>query len=203
MLFLCCRNNCSPNAELKLTCKEKTNITASPVKKFLLKMFFSQLIKKAETWAIRSPCEGNYLQIVLCTCSTAGSKRVKDACNNVVQCIVDECGMCMEPETLIPIVSSKAQQVVLIGDHMQLQPIVKNSVARSLGLRTSMFERFSDSAFMLEEQYRMVSRGSLHFFELTISGINKAYLPKLANKKRLSIALIANNEKVVPECQLQ
>ena len=120
-------------------------------------MFFSQLIKKAETWAIRRSFKGSYVQIVLCTCCTAGSKRIKDACNNVIQCIVDECGMCMEPETLIPIVSSKAQQVILIGDHMQLQPIVQNSVARSLGLRTSMFERFSDRAFMLEEQYRMVS----------------------------------------------
>ncbi|XP_020624429.1 helicase with zinc finger domain 2-like [Orbicella faveolata] len=80
---------------------------------------------------------------------------MREACNNVMQCIVDECGMCMEPETLIPIVYSKAQQVVLIGDHMQLQPIVKNRLARSLGLRISMFERFSDNAFMLEEQYRM------------------------------------------------
>ena len=74
-----------------------------------------------------------------------------------MQCIVDECGMCMEPETLIPIVNSKAPQVVLIGDHKQLQPIVTNKLARSLGLRTSMFERFSENAFMLEEQYRMVS----------------------------------------------
>ena len=82
---------------------------------------------------------------------------MREACNNVTQCIVDECGMCMEPETLIPIVNSKAPQVVLIGDHKQLQPIVTNKLARSLGLRTSMFERFSKTAFMLEEQYRMVS----------------------------------------------
>lgn len=83
---------------------------------------------------------------------------MEEACNNVRQCIVDECGMCMEPETLIPIVySPQALQVVLIGDHMQLQPIVKNKLARSLGLRTSMFERFSENAFMLKEQYRMVS----------------------------------------------
>lgn len=116
-----------------------------------------QVIKKAEKWAIQSSSKGEYVQIVLCTCSTAGSKRMREACNNVLQCIVDECGMCVEPETLIPIVYSKAQQVVLIGDHMQLQPIVKNKLARSLGLRTSMFERFSDHAFMLEEQYRMVS----------------------------------------------
>lgn len=116
-----------------------------------------QLIKTAEKWAIRSSHEGEYVQIVLCTCSAAGSKRIKETCNNVFQCIVDECGMCLEPETLIPIVSSKAKQVVLIGDHKQLQPIVKNRVARSLGLRTSMFERFSEHALLLEEQYRMVN----------------------------------------------
>ena len=108
------------------------------------------MIKKAESWAIK-----DNVQIVLCTCSAAGSVRMKDACN-VKQCIVDECGMCMEPETLIPIVSSEAKQVVLIGDHKQLQPIVKNKVAKLLGLRTSMFERYSHLAFMLKEQYRMV-----------------------------------------------
>ena len=116
-----------------------------------------QLIRKAEQWFIRRWWKGKYVQIVLCTCTSAGSKRIREACNNVMQCIVDECGMCMEPESLIPIVYSKAPQVVLIGDHMQLQPIVKNRLARSLGLRTSMFERFSENAFMLEEQYRMVS----------------------------------------------
>lgn len=116
---------------------------------------YLKLIKTAEQWAIRNSHNGEHVQIVLCTCSAAGSKRIKEACNNVCQCIVDECGMCREPETLIPIVSSKAKQVVLIGDHKQLQPIVKNRVARSLGLSTSMFERFSDHAFLLEEQYRM------------------------------------------------
>ncbi|KAL9956680.1 hypothetical protein ACROYT_G038197 [Oculina patagonica] len=129
--------------------KKKKRVEETTVEEYL------QLIKTAELWAIRSSSKGEYVQVVLCTCSTAGSKRMKDACNNVIQCIVDECGMCTEPETLIPIVSSKAQQVVLIGDHKQLQPIVLNYVARSLGLRTSMFERFSDYAFMLEEQYRM------------------------------------------------
>ncbi|KAJ7378381.1 helicase [Desmophyllum pertusum] len=129
--------------------KKKKKVEETTVEEYL------KLIKTAEKWAIRSSYKGEYVQIVLCTCSTAGSKRMKDACNNVIQCIVDECGMCLEPETIIPIVCSKAQQVVLIGDHMQLQPIVKNRVAISLGLKTSMFERFSDHAFMLNEQYRM------------------------------------------------
>lgn len=68
----------------------------------------------------------------------AGSKRVRDACNNIIQCIVDECAMCLEPETLVPIHWSSAYQVVLIGDHMQLQPIVKNKVAwtKQVSVRT-------------------------------------------------------------------
>lgn len=118
------------------------------------------MIKEAETWAIRSVYEREYHQIVLCTCSVAGSKRVKEACNNTIQCIVDESAMCLEPETIVPIANSKAKQVVLIGDHMQLQPIVTNRVARSLGLSKSLFERYSYRALMLEEQYRMVSEGS-------------------------------------------
>ena len=117
------------------------------------------MIKEAEQWVIRSVCEGEYHQIVLCTCSAAGSKRLKEACNNTIQCIVDECGMCLEPETIVPIHWSCAEQVVLIGDHMQLQPIVTNRVAKSLGLNKSLFERYSNSAFMLKEQYRMVSEG--------------------------------------------
>ena len=132
-----------------------------------------QLIKTAEKWAIRSSHNGEYVQIVLCTCSAAGSQRIKEACNNVFQCIVDECGMCLEPETLIPIVSSKAKQVVLIGDHKQLQPIVKNRVARSLGLSTSMFERFSDHALLLEEQYRMVNWEMYVLIELQASICNE------------------------------
>ena len=116
-----------------------------------------QIIKKAEQWVIRSVRKGQYHQIVLCTCSAAGSNRVRDGCNNTIQCIVDECGMCLEPETLIPVVWSRAKQVVLIGDHMQLQPIVINRTARSLGLSKSLFERYSNDALMLEEQYRMVS----------------------------------------------
>ena len=64
--------------------------------------------------------------------------------------------MCMELETLVPITSSKARQAVLIGDHKQLQPIIQDSLAMTLGLKVSMFERLSKQAKMLELQYRMV-----------------------------------------------
>ena len=64
--------------------------------------------------------------------------------------------MCLELESLVPIVGSKARQVVLIGDHKQLQPIIQDRMAKTLGLSISMFERLSRRAMMLEIQYRMV-----------------------------------------------
>ena len=64
--------------------------------------------------------------------------------------------MCMELESLVPITFSGAKQVVLIGDHKQLQPVVKDQQAMTLGLNISMFERLSDRAQMLKLQYRMV-----------------------------------------------
>lgn len=116
------------------------------------------MIGKAERWAL----EQSGVQIVLCTCVTAGSRRIVTSCDNVQQCIVDECGMCMEPESLVPITCSGARQIVLIGDHKQLQPVVQDHVAKSLGLNVSMFERHSKRAKMLRLQYRMVRMAFLN-----------------------------------------
>ena len=114
--------------------------------------FLSQVIDLAEKWALQK----SGAQIILCTCTVAGSPKIVATCNNIQQCIVDECGMCLEPESLVPITCSRARQVILIGDHKQLQPIIQDNVAKSLGLNVSMFERLSTRAIMLEIQYRMV-----------------------------------------------
>lgn len=50
-----------------------------------------------------------------------------------------------------------ASQVVLLGDHKQLRPVVKNEQLQNLGLDRSLFERYHRDAFMLDTQYRMVS----------------------------------------------
>ena len=98
--------------------------------------------------------------MILATCTTAYSSRILGPCKHFVgQCIIDECGMCIEAETLCAMLGSKAKQVVLIGDHKQLQPIIQCHEARNLGLGISMFERYSDQAHMLKIQYRMVSTG--------------------------------------------
>ena len=37
---------------------------------------------------------------------------------NIRQVIIDECGMCMEPESLVPLVAVKPEQIVLIGGYI-------------------------------------------------------------------------------------
>ncbi|XP_035692652.1 uncharacterized protein LOC118427123 [Branchiostoma floridae] len=95
------------------------------------------------------------VDILLCTCNVAADKKFSSEPAPVKQCIIDEAGMCMEPESLIPISSFALQQVVLIGDHQQLQPIVAQPDARDLGLGVSLFQRHAEKAFMLQIQYRM------------------------------------------------
>lgn len=51
-------------------------------------------------------------------------------------------------------------QVVLLGDHKQLRPVVNNDFCKSLGMETSLFERYREQAWMLDTQYRMVSFSS-------------------------------------------
>lgn len=45
--------------------------------------------------------------------------------------------------------------MVLLGDHKQLQPVVKNEQLRNLGMDRSLFERYHRDAIMLDTQYRM------------------------------------------------
>ncbi|XP_008942288.1 PREDICTED: helicase with zinc finger domain 2, partial [Merops nubicus] len=92
--------------------------------------------------------------VILCTCSAASAPSLEKL--NVRQVIIDECAMATEPETLIPLVSHKhAEKVVLLGDHKQLRPVVNNDFCKSLGMETSLFERYQRQAWMLDTQYRM------------------------------------------------
>jgi len=64
--------------------------------------------------------------------------------------------MSKEAECLVPVAACHPQQVVLVGDHKQLQPIVLNKTAEGFGLDRSLFERYAEQAIMLTTQYRMV-----------------------------------------------
>ena len=72
--------------------------------------------------------------------------------------------MANEPETLAAM--CLCEHAVLIGDHMQLQPVVKYFAARECGLNRSLFQRYAEQdnelLTRLDIQYRMVSALKLH-----------------------------------------
>ncbi|XP_022109839.1 helicase with zinc finger domain 2-like isoform X2 [Acanthaster planci] len=126
---------------------------------------YRRTIHKAEAEELQK------FKVVLCTCNEAGSIRIQRNVN-AIQCIVDEAGMCNEPETLIPLVGTieetedpqvarkkdvrrEPRQVVLIGDHKQLRPIIQERTAIQLGMETSLLEKYGKEAIMLTIQYRM------------------------------------------------
>lgn len=99
----------------------------------------------------------NDIDIVLCTCNEAGSFRITKSVTPEY-CIIDECGMATEPECMVAI--QRAKKVILIGDHKQLQPVLRNRDAINMGMSKSLFERYVYShaeVHMLKIQYRMVS----------------------------------------------
>ncbi|KAL5022258.1 hypothetical protein ScPMuIL_001413 [Solemya velum] len=98
--------------------------------------------------------ELKHYDVVFCTTALACNPKIVEG-TKVFQCIIDESAMCTEPQTLAPIVATKAKQVVLIGDHKQLQPIIMNTDAAKIGLNISLFERYADISTLLKIQYRM------------------------------------------------
>ena len=101
--------------------------------------------------------------------------RKKHAALSAHQIIIDECAMSTEPHSLAPIIATQAKQVVLIGDHQQLRPVVTCQPAVERGLDQSLFQRlynqFPECAAFLRFQYRMVSSNTvLVCFAIFVSG---------------------------------
>ena len=117
----------------------------------------------SEYYRLKQAAESEFLSskkfdVIFCTCNEASGGRIRKNFNPR-QCIIDECGMAYEPETIVPI--DLCEHAVLIGDHKQLQPVIDYQPAKDCGLTTSLFERYAqhheDFIFTLRTQYRMVS----------------------------------------------
>ena len=113
---------------------------------------YNQTINKAENKIL-----SDNIDILICTCNEMASGRIF---HNIeaIQVIIDEAAMVTEPESMIPI--RNAEQIILIGDHQQLQPKVQSKHAERNGLITSLFQRYVDDIMFdfcfLPEQFRMV-----------------------------------------------
>lgn len=93
--------------------------------------------------------------VICTTCVGAGDPRLSRF--RFRQILIDEATQATEPECLIPIVMG-AKQVVMVGDHCQLGPVIMSKKAASAGLSQSLFERLTrlgHRPIQLRVQYRM------------------------------------------------
>ncbi|SCU94746.1 LADA_0G10880g1_1 [Lachancea dasiensis] len=135
----------SAKGELRKLLKLKEDVgelSSIDTKKFVKQVRKSELeiLKKAD--------------VVCCTCVGAGDKRLEAKFRTV---LIDESTQASEPECLIPIVKG-AKQVILVGDHQQLGPVILDKKAADAGLKQSLFERLISLGHIpirLEVQYRM------------------------------------------------
>jgi regulator of nonsense transcripts 1 len=108
--------------------------------------------------SLRNRTEREILQaadVICCTCVGAGDPRLKNF--RFRQVLIDEATQAIEAEALIPIAMG-AKQVVFVGDHCQLGPVVMCKAAAKAGLTQSMFERLvliGSRPIRLQVQYRM------------------------------------------------
>lgn len=93
--------------------------------------------------------------VVCCTCVGAGDPRLLPF--RFQHVLIDESTQATEPECLIPLVLG-AKQVILVGDHCQLGPVIMCKKAAEAGLSMSLFERLrllGVKPIRLQVQYRM------------------------------------------------
>ncbi|GLU05472.1 hypothetical protein SLE2022_225730 [Rubroshorea leprosula] len=108
--------------------------------------------------ALKRATEREILQsadVICCTCGGAGDPRLTNF--RFRQVLIDESTQATEPECLIPLVLG-AKQVVLVGDHCQLGPVIMCKKAARAGLAQSLFERLvilGLKPIRLQVQYRM------------------------------------------------
>eukprot|EP00250_Pteridium_aquilinum_P010076 c19137_g2_i1 orf=102-2507(+) len=98
----------------------------------------------------------NRVDVVACTCIGAGDQ-VLMSCSFTV-CVIDEATQATEPATLVPILNSGADSVVLVGDPVQLPPTVLSSEALMAGLDVSLYQHLQECGLkpcFLDTQYRM------------------------------------------------
>ena len=96
-----------------------------------------------------------HADVICCTCVGSGDPRLAKLQYRSV--LIDESTQATEPECMIPVVLG-CRQLVLVGDHCQLGPVVMCKKAARAGLSQSLFERLvvlGIRPIRLQVQYRM------------------------------------------------
>lgn len=117
--------------------------------------------------------------VICCTCITAADPRLNDLTFQYV--LIDEATQAIEPECLLPMLHG-AKQLILVGDHRQLGPVITCRETKAAGLDKSLFERMVSMGVRpvrLQVQYRMHP-------ELTVFPSNTFYEGTLQNGVTIS-----------------
>uniref|UniRef100_A0A7N0UWV1 Helicase ATP-binding domain-containing protein n=1 Tax=Kalanchoe fedtschenkoi TaxID=63787 RepID=A0A7N0UWV1_KALFE len=129
--------------KLQLLKDEQGELSSSDEKKY-------KALKRATEREIAQSAD-----VICCTCVGAGDPRLANF--RFRQVLIDESTQATEPECLIPLVLG-VKQVVLVGDHCQLGPVIMCKKAARAGLAQSLFERLvllGVRPIRLQVQYRM------------------------------------------------
>ncbi|VDK45025.1 unnamed protein product [Anisakis simplex] len=93
--------------------------------------------------------------VICCTCVSAADNRLA---HMRIKCVlIDESTQATEPEVMVAVVRG-VKQLVLVGDHCQLGPVIMCKKAAKAGLSQSLFERLvvlGSRPIRLQVQYRM------------------------------------------------
>ncbi|KAL3998575.1 hypothetical protein ACH3XW_15610 [Acanthocheilonema viteae] len=93
--------------------------------------------------------------VICCTCVSAADNRLA---HMRIKCVlIDESTQATEPEVMVAVVCG-VRQLVLVGDHCQLGPVIMCKKAAKAGLSQSLFERLvllGNRPIRLQVQYRM------------------------------------------------
>ncbi|KAG8948888.1 hypothetical protein FRC04_009227 [Tulasnella sp. 424] len=151
----------SPISFLTLHCQVSNNTAHVELQKLIqLKNEQGELSQSDERKykALKKACEREILaaaDVICTTCVGCGDPRLSKSKFRTV--LIDEATQAAEPECMIPLVMG-CKQVVLVGDHQQLGPVIMNKKAARAGLTQSLFERLvvlGNRPIRLQVQYRM------------------------------------------------
>ncbi len=129
--------------------------------------------------------------------NTSGNTDVLALVKDKIACvIVDEASQATEPSTLIPLLTG-VKKLVLVGDHMQLQPTVLSPNAKKTQYSRSLFERLVHCGVkphLLNIQYRMHPQlnrfSSKHFYGNKVKDGSNLPTPKSLSKMKNATLLI-------------
>lgn len=169
-----------PNTNVRIMIAASTNVAVDGLLSSLLKHNFTDFVRVGSTKRIAQDIKKKEHKstnaitssVVGITCASVLNKTCMNR-NDALPfdiLFLDECSQMIEPQSILPITASQCSKMVMVGDPMQLPPVVRSTGSGSgvsssssssgtsdtTGLEQAMFVRLSKSTspILLRTQYR-------------------------------------------------